>query len=156
VNQRISSRVGRMSSGFTLIELMIVVAIMAILAAIALPIYKDYVIRSKLTEAQNLLTDYRTKMEQYYQDNRSYANGKVCGAVLPVSPRNYFTYTCAITGAGQTATYVATATGIASQGTGNFVYTIDQLNTRQTTGVAPGWTKPTQNCWALRKSGECS
>jgi type IV pilus assembly protein PilE len=156
VNQRISSRVGRMSSGFTLIELMIVVAIMAILAAIALPIYRDYVTRSKLTEAQNLLTNYRTKMEQYFQDNHVYsttATSTVCGATLPTAPSNYFTYTCE---AKTPTTYVATATGVAAQGTGNFKYTIDNLNNR-TSAVPSGWTLPNpNNCWVLRKGGGCS
>jgi type IV pilus assembly protein PilE len=155
VNQRISSRVGRMSSGFTLIELMIVVAIMAILAAIALPIYRDYITRSKLTEAQNLLTNYRTKMEQYFQDNHAYtaaAAGGACGAPLPTAPSNYFTYTCVATA----TTYTATATGVPAQGTGGFAYTIDNFNNRAST-VPTGWTLPNpNNCWVLRKGGGCS
>lgn len=153
VKQRIQPRANRASSGFTLIELMIVVAIIAILAAIALPIYRDYVTRSKLTEAQNLLSDYRTKMEQYFQDNRTYldATGKNCGAPLPSAASNYFTYTCT----GTATTYTATATGIATKGTGGFVFTIDQLNARATTGVPAKWTA-SSTCWVLRKSGDCS
>ena len=62
------------AAGFTLIEVMIVVAIVAILTAIALPSYKDYIRRGRLPEAFNALADYRTKMEQYYQDNRNYGS----------------------------------------------------------------------------------
>ncbi|MET4676701.1 MULTISPECIES: type IV pilin protein [unclassified Luteibacter] len=152
MKQRILSRDTRASSGFTLIELMIVVAIIAILAAIAIPMYRDYLTRSKLTEAQNLLSDYRTKMEQYYQDNRSYVNGAACGAPLPAAATNFFTYTCT----GTQSTYLAMATGIAGKGADSFVFTIDQTNTRKTAGLPPKWTAPTSSCWVVRKSGDCT
>lgn len=53
---------------------MIAVAIIGILAAVALPAYNDYVRRGQLPEAFNALSDCRTKMEQYYQDNRNYGS----------------------------------------------------------------------------------
>ena len=59
--------------GFTLIEVMIVVVIIGILAAIAIPQYSDYVIRSKIPEATSALAGARVKMEQFFQDNRTYA-----------------------------------------------------------------------------------
>ena len=61
--------------GFTLIELMIALAVAAILAAVAFPAYTDYVVRSKLTEAHTHLSDLRVKMEQRFQDARTYAGG---------------------------------------------------------------------------------
>ena len=54
----------RCARGFTLIELMITVAVIAVLSAIALPSYTDYVTRSKLAEAYAHLADLRVKMEQ--------------------------------------------------------------------------------------------
>jgi type IV pilus assembly protein PilA len=57
----------KMQKGFTLIELMIVVAIIAILAAIALPAYQNYVIRSKVTEAMVAADACKTSIVEYYQ-----------------------------------------------------------------------------------------
>jgi len=65
------TRQGR-SKGFTLIELMIVVAIVAILTTIAYPNYRDYVIRGQLVDATTGLAAVRANMERYFQDNRSY------------------------------------------------------------------------------------
>ena len=60
------------ASGFTLLELMIVVVVVAILAAVALPSYRDYITRSQLAEAYTNLADVSTKLELYFQDNRTY------------------------------------------------------------------------------------
>src|ERR1700676_5455995 len=61
--------------GFTLIEVMIVVAIVAVLAAIALPNYADYVRPGKIIEATQRLSEARTKLEQWFLDNRTYVGG---------------------------------------------------------------------------------
>lgn len=140
-------------SGFTLIEIMVVVVIIGILAAIAVPQYTEYVRRSQLTEAQSVLSDLRVQMEQYYQDNRTYigAGGiNNCGARTPVlGSVRFFGIACAAT----LTTYTLTATGNAGTRTALFSYTINQQNLRTTTGVPPGFAPIVlpANCWVINK-----
>lgn len=146
--------------GVTLIELLIAVAIVSILASIALPAYRDYVIRGKLADAQSQLGATRSRLEQYYQDNRSYppqCGGTATGLpafTLPAAT-SYFTVTCAA-GATVGQTYLLTATGVSSGGTGGFTYTLDDQGTRNTTSVPSGgdWSTRT-GCWVVKKPNHC-
>jgi len=139
-------------NGFSLIEMLIVVGIMGILAAIALPAYRDYVTRGKLAEAYSVLGSQRVKMEQFYQDQRTYVGACVNGTVAPPPSGDNFTYACS----NQTAnTYTITATGIAAKGTAGFGFTINEQNVRVTTAVPSGWTVPSTNCWTRTKNGTC-
>ncbi len=135
-------------NGFSLIELLVVIAIVGILAAIALPAYRDYVIRGKLAEAYSFLGAQRVKMEQYYSDMRDYTNA--CTA-YPVPTGKYFTLTCGNLAANS---YTITATGKAAEGVGGFTFTIDQNNVRATSTVPSGWTAK-NNCWIRTKTGDC-
>ena len=131
-------------AGFTLVELMIVVVIVGILAAVAVPSYNDYVVRGKLTEAYSTLGSLRIQAEQYFQDNRSYA-----GFPCATAGVKYFAYACPVSTA---AAFTATATG--SGQTAGFVFSIDQNNAATTTGVGAGWGN--KGCgWVRRKDGSC-
>ena len=148
----------RRSAGFTLIELMIVVAVIGILAAIAMPMFSDYVTRSKIVDATTRLGDVRTQMEKSFMDNRTYISGGLCGVQTSVidkintDPSRNFDITCPL--ASLTAsTYQLQATGIASHGMSGFTYTIDQANVRTSTG--PGGKYTSATCWAIRKDGSC-
>jgi type IV pilus assembly protein PilE len=121
--------------GFTLIEMMIIVVVLGILSAIAIPNYSRYVTRGQLVEATNALSEYRVRMEQFFQDNRTYSTvAGNCGAALPTNLTN-FAVACAIAAGGQA--YTATATGAAN--TAGFAYTINQANARATTGLPAHW-----------------
>lgn len=143
--------------GFTLIELMITVVIVAILAAVALPSYTDYVRRGKIIEGTNALTTLRADMERYYQDTRVYGN--VTTPVAFTSPcdstktsqisAGTFTISC------PTFTDTAfTAQAVGSGPTANFTYTITQQNIRATTSAGSGWST-CATAWVTQKGQAC-
>ena len=143
----------KMQKGFTLVELMIVVVIVGILASIGMPAYSNYVLRGKLTEASTELAGMRVKLEQYYQDNRTYVGGCAAGTIAPLpSGTKYFTYTCPTLTA---SAFTVTATGVETQGTGDFVFTIDQNNTKQTTDAPADWGTMPVNCWITKQGESC-
>ena len=126
--------------GFTLVELMIVVVIIGILASFAMPAYNDYVTRGKLVEGTSALSDGRVKMEQYFQDNRTYVGG--------TAPANTTNFTYAASNL-STANYTITATG--RGGLSAFIYTIDQANAK--TSNTPWGNGAT--CWIMKKGDAC-
>lgn len=138
--QRLSSLAR--TKGFTLIEIMVAVAIVGILAAIALPNYTDYVRRGKIQEATTNLADNRVRMEQYFQDNRTYV-----GYVLSTGDAKYFDYALVSTA----NTYTITADGKSTQGMSGYQYTVNQINAK--TSAVPGGTGAT--CWIIKKDDTC-
>jgi type IV pilus assembly protein PilE len=142
--------------GFTMIEVMIVVAIVAVLAAIALPNYADYVKRGKIIEATTGLSDARTRFEQSYLDNRTYADvSGSCARIQTAAGASLKSFTLDCCGTAPTATtYICTATGKSTEGMTNFVYQIDQANVHRT--VSTAWGPAPATCWAIRKDGSCS
>jgi type IV pilus assembly protein PilE len=147
----------KIQTGFTLIELMIAMAIVGILAAVAVPMYKDYVIRARIPDATSALSMRRVMMEQYFQDNRSWANaaGNTPACPATASPdtatSKSFDFSCTA----NATTYTLTATGKAQMLGLNF--TIDQANTMATTATssAPSGWSGNAGCWITKKGGVC-
>jgi type IV pilus assembly protein PilE len=110
-NKAVAQHVGR-QFGFTLIELMITVAIVGILASVAYPSYQDYIIRANRSTAQQFMLDIANREEQYLLDARTYTatigtGGLNLTAPTSISGRYTFSVTVA---AGPPLTYTITAT----------------------------------------------
>ncbi len=130
--------------GFTLVEVMVVIAILAILAAIAIPVYSQYIKDAKIGRAENSLVLLSTLMERYYQNNNAYPASQtlVANAIPGWNPGNnpnpLFTYAiqnpdpgvCSVA-APAGPSYALSATPTATSGLPtNEVFYLDSLNDR--------------------------
>ncbi len=132
---------------FTLIELMVTVAIIGILAAVALPAYSEYLARGRIPDATARLATLQVQMEQYFQDNRTYVGAPACSS--DSSSSKNFDFECSGTTA---TTYVLSATGKDSMS--GFTYSVNQANVKATSSVPSGWTS-SATCWVTKKDGSC-
>jgi prepilin-type N-terminal cleavage/methylation domain-containing protein len=154
------------TAGFTLIELMITVAIVAILTAIAYPSYRNYVLRGQIVYATNALSAGSANMERVFQDNRTYfapaAYPTPCPGTTvptaPATPAGTFSVNCSIllaATANTPAQYTLQAVGAGA--TAGFTYTIDQSGNQTTSITTPApsaWIIACPTSWST-KAGQC-
>ena len=141
-------RAPRGQGGFTLIELMITVVIIAILSAIAVPAYRSYVQRSKRSEATSALLRIQASQEKFFLQNNAYS-ANLAGVppaglgMLTVTDGGNYDLTLAAVGGGYTAT--ATATSTQADDSKCQTFTINQNGVRQ--AADGGGTDNTAECW---------
>lgn len=137
--------VSRRMDGFSLMELMIVVAIIGILAAIAYPAYQQYVLRANRAEAKAILTETAQFMERYFTTNGTYVNGNIGALNISngASPKNSsgsaLKYNVSFS-AGPTATAFTLQAVPAGQQTSDTCATLTLSNTGAKTPASGG-------CW---------
>lgn len=150
-----TTRANPAARGFTLIEVMMAVAIVAILTAVAYPSYRDYITRGALVDATTGLSTIRAQMERHFQDNRSYAT--VGTFVTPcastdATPRTFGRFVVSCSGTPTAAAFTLQAVG--SGNVNGFTYTITQADVRATTAAPSGWSTSTA-CWLTKKGTSC-
>jgi len=132
------------SAGVTLIELIVVVTIVALLASVAIPSYRQYVLRTHRTEGMSALMQLAAAQEKFYLQSNTYAvdnlldDAPPTGLGLSATTANGY-YTIAI-GAADAAGYTATATAAGSQAADTHcaTFTINQAGTK---------TATSSDCW---------
>jgi type IV pilus assembly protein PilE len=139
----------RWARGFTLIELMIVVAVIAILAAIAFPAYTSYTARGHVSQAQAYLMDLAQREQQYLLDNRDYADDTTIKALvaLPSSSSVFTDYTVTVTKGTTSPTFSISAVPISGSSSNSLVYKYGGTKYNQTLTIDNAGAKSPPELW---------
>jgi type IV pilus assembly protein PilE len=144
----------RRAGGFTLIELMVTVAIATVLASIALPSYMSSVRKSRRTEARTALLNLASMTERMYSTTNSYLNGAALlptdvgytGTAWPITVGSGY-YTVSATVTATTFTFTATPTAGTSQVSDTQCATFSVDQTGRQTAADSGANNTTDTCW---------
>ncbi len=135
-------------TGFSLLELMVAVTIVALLALTALPAYSRYVQQGRISEAAALLAAHAATLEQRFLDTRDYRlNG---GCNLPDG--RFFTIECRLQDGGYRLT-ARNKAGIGLGAAGSYEYHLDSLGRQRTTRLAGASVD--HDCWILKAGDRC-
>lgn len=139
---RMESKMKRKAGGFTLIELMIVVVVIAILTALAYPAYNDQVRKSRRAQAKADLVEYAQGAERHFTVNNSYANYQMPGQ-SPRQGTGYYTLSPTTLPATAVTTFTLTATPSGDQTNDRCgTLTINNTGLKTKSGSAP-----LSECW---------
>lgn len=135
----------RRQQGFTLMEMMIVLVIIAVLASIAVPSYRKYAVRSHRVDAQRALTDVAARQERYLYDNNAYTDDLTALGANSSIAGSYYTVSIDAASTSSTAfKAVATATGTQKRDDPECqTFTLDQAGRQGSTGT----TTNDPACW---------
>jgi len=132
--------------GFTLIELMIALAVLAILATIAIPSYRSYVLRAQRTDARAALLRLQASEEKFFLQNNTYTADFAALGMTQTSEHGLYKTVITLTADGMG--YAAITTAVSGLGQDDDVkcanFSIDQSGTSGATGAV---TNPSQYCW---------
>lgn len=103
-------KVFQVNKGFTLVELMIVIVVIAILGSIALPSYQETMRKGRRADAKNTLLELAALQERFYSENGAYGTlATIAGSTTVASPEGFYNVTVVLGGGGRPQTYRLTA-----------------------------------------------
>jgi type IV pilus assembly protein PilE len=139
------------NNGFSLIELIVAVGILGILAAIAVPAYHSYTMKSNRSDATRTMTLEAQALERCYARNFTYGSNCPTTAGTTISPQGFYSVTIAITNADPStntpASYTITAVPAKAPQTSDSACTQFTLNSAGAQGATGTGSTPSQTCW---------
>ncbi|MGL4249971.1 MAG: type IV pilin protein [Aeromonas sp.] len=127
--------------GFSLIELMIVVAIVAILGTIAYPSYQQYVLNSNRVEAKTMLLDAANRQETYFMDFNQYASTAAALGISSASATGLYQLSIVVSGSTYTLSASANAGTVQAKDSDCTLFSINQAGVKSASGAAGN------SCW---------